>query len=174
MLKGRPVDRPMRLEVGTADALPKMVSRKLLEPCLTLKENFHIVCREGKPEHLLAELAIHGLDVVLTDAPVGPDIKIKAFSHLLGECGVELFGTKELARKFRRGFPKSLEGAPFLLPTINTVLRRALDQWFQDRGIRPRIAAEFEDSALLKVFGQTGVGLFAAADVVSSEIRRQY
>lgn len=114
------------------------------------------------------------MDVVLTDAPVGPDIKVKAFNHLLGECGVELFGAKELVKKLQRGFPKSLENAPILLPTMNTVLRRAIDEWFEDRGIRPRVEAEFEDSALLKVFGQMGAGLFAAADVVSSEIRRQY
>lgn len=174
MLKGHAVDRPMRLEIGVADVLPKLVTRKLLEPCLSLREKIQLVCREGKPEPLLAELAIHGLDVVLTDAPVGPDIKVKAFNHLLGECGVELFGSQELVRKYRRGFPKSLENAPILLPTMNTVLRRAMDQWFQDRGIRPKVEGEFEDSALLKVFGQTGVGLFAAADVVSSEIRRQY
>ena len=174
VLDGQTVDRPLRLEVGIADVLPKLVTRKLLEPGLTIDENVQLVCREGKPHALLAELAVHGLDVVLTDAPVGPNVKVKAYSHLLGEGGVEVFGTAALVRKFEAGFPQSLERAPFILPTINTVLRRSIDEWFQDHGIRPQVVAEFEDSALLKVFGQTGAGLFISSSVVSAEIRRQY
>ena len=174
MLAGEAVDRPLRLEVGVADVLPKLVTRKLLEPGLAVDENVQLVCREGKPPALLAELAVHGLDVVLTDAPVGSNVKVKAFSHLLGECGVEVFGAPELVGRFEQRFPESLAQAPFILPTINTALRRSIDQWFQDREIRPHVVAEFEDSALLKVFGQTGAGLFVSAAVVSSEIRRQY
>jgi LysR family transcriptional activator of nhaA len=130
--------------------------------------------REDRTERLVADLAAHELDVVLTDAPVSPATPIRAFSHLLGECGVEFFGTARLAARHRRGFPASLDGAPVLLPTSNTTLLRALDQWFLAKGLRPRVVAEFEDSALLKVFGQAGEGLFPAAAAIATEVRRQY
>jgi LysR family transcriptional activator of nhaA len=117
---------------------------------------------------------VHGLDVVLADAPVGPETSVKAYNHLLGECGVAVFGTPSLARKHRRGFPRSLDGAPMLLPTANAALRRSLDQHFQELGVYPVVAGEFEDSALLKVFGQTGLGLFALPDVVAADVREQY
>jgi LysR family transcriptional activator of nhaA len=134
----------------------------------------HLVCREDKPERLLAELAVHNLDVVISDAPVGPSIRIRAFSHLLGECGVMFFATKELALSHKRKFPKSLDGAPMLLPTENTALRRALDHWFGARGVRPKVVGEFDDAALLKVCGQTGMGIFPAQSVIADEVKRQY
>jgi LysR family transcriptional activator of nhaA len=125
-------------------------------------------------ERLLAELATHGLDLVLADTPVGPTIKVRAFNHLLGECGVTVFAASKLATPYRRGFPQSLEGAPFLLPTENTTLRRSLDQWFEAEKIHPLVIGEFEDSALLTVFGQSGMGLFAGPSAIESEIKRQY
>lgn len=173
-LRGRPTGRPLRLVVGVADVLPKMISYRLLEPALHLPEAVQIICREDKPERLLAELAVHGLDIVLADAPVGPTVKVRAFNHLLGECGVSIMGTAEVAKSLRKGFPRSLDGAPFLLPTDNTTLRRSLDQWFENNGIRPAVRAEFEDSALLKVFGQAGIGLFVAPTAVEDEVRKQY
>jgi LysR family transcriptional regulator, transcriptional activator of nhaA len=173
-LKGRPTGRPLRLRVGVADVLPKIVSYRLLEPALHLTEPVQIICREGKPDCLLAELSLHGLDIVLTDAPVGPSVKVRAFSHLLGECGVSIVATAELAKRLRKRFPQSLDGAPFLLPTDNTVLRRSLDQWFEAKGIRPVIRAECEDSALLKAFGQDGIGAFSVPSVVEKEVCRQY
>jgi LysR family transcriptional activator of nhaA len=133
-----------------------------------------LVCREDKPDRLLAELAVSNLDVVLSDAPVGPSIRIRAFSHLLGECGVFFFATPELAAAHQRKFPKSLDGAPMLLPTENTALRRSLDHWFSARGVRPKVVGEFDDSALLKVCGQTGMGIFPAPAVIAEEVRRQY
>ncbi len=166
--------RPLRLVVGIADILPKLVARKLLEPALELPTPIRMVCREDKPERLLVELATHGLDVILSDAPIPSSAPIRAFSHLLGECDVTFFATSELAAARRRGFPKSLDGAPVLLPTENTVLRRSLDQWFAGLGIRPNVVAEFEDSALLKIFGQTGQGIFPAPTVVAEEVQRQY
>lgn len=174
ILKGRPTGRPMRLVVGVADVLPKLITYRLLEPALKLPESIRVVCREDKPDRLLAELATHELDLVLTDAPIGPTVKVQAFNHLLGECGVTIFGPAKLASAYRRGFPQSLNGAPFLLPADNTTLRRSFDQWFEDEGIRPMITGEFEDSALLKVFGQAGAGLFAAPSVIEAEVRRQY
>ncbi len=173
-VKGRPAGRPLSLAVGVADVVPKLVARRLLEPALELAEPVRLVCREDKPDRLLAELAVHDLDVVLSDAPVGPSIRIRAFNHLLGECGVVLFGTAKLAAAHRRNFPKSLDGAPVVLPTENTTLRRALDQWFAARGLRPRVVGEFEDSALLKVFGQVGMGLFPVSSVIADEVQRQY
>ncbi len=173
-LKGRPTGAPMQLMVGVADALPKLIAYRLLAPALRLPEPIRIICREDKPERLLTELATHALDVVLSDAPVGPLVKVRAFNHLLGECGVTIFGPPSLAPRYRRGFPRSLTGAPFLLPTDSTPLRRALEQWFEVTKIRPLVVGEFDDSALLKAFGQAGVGLFAAPSAIETEIRHQY
>jgi len=105
---------------------------------------------------------------------MSPTVKVRAFSHLLGECGVTIFGTKELAAKYRRTFPRSLDGAPLLLPTENTSLRRGLDQWFEQHDLRPMVVSEIEDRALLKAFGERGVGLFPAPTVIENEVRRQY
>lgn len=173
-LKGRAHGRAARLTVGVADVLPKLVAYKLIEPALGLKEPYRIICREGSNTDLLPALAIHDLDVVLTDAPIDPAMNVKAFNHLLGECGLTLFAVPKLFNAYRAGFPQSLDGAPFLLPTQNTTVRRSLDQWFDSEKIRPMIVAEFEDSALLKVFGSRGRGLFVAPSVISSEVQREY
>ena len=118
--------------------------------------------------------SVHDVDLVLTDSPIDPALNVKAFNHLLGECGMILFGAPKLAAKYRRGFPRSLDGAPFLMPTRNTTARRSLDQWFDGKNIVPRIVAEFEDNALLKVFGQRGLGLFFAPSVIAAEVQKQY
>ncbi len=173
-IKGGRVGRPRTLTVGIADVVPKMVAERLIDPAFHLPEPVQIICREDKPDKLLASLSTHDLDVVIMDAPVGPGSRIKAFSHLLGECGTTFFATPELARRHRGKFPASLDGAPLLLPTENTSLRRALDQFFAARGIRPNIVGEFEDGALLKVFGQRGMGIFPASSVIAKEIARQY
>lgn len=173
-VRGRPTGRPLVLTVGIADVLPKLITYRLIEPALRIAEPVRLVCREGKSDRLLAELATHELDVVLSDAPIGPSTKIKAFNHLLGECGLTIVGTRTLAARHRRGFPRSLDGAPWLLPTENTSLRRALDQWFQAQQIRPRVVSEFEDSALLKAFGERGAGLFPVPSAIENEVRRQY
>lgn len=173
-VRGRPTGRPLRLAVGVADQLAKLVTYRLIEPALKLPEPVHVVCREDKPERLLADLALHDLDLVLSDAPIHPSVKVRAFSHLLGECGVTIFGTKDLAAKYRRQFPRSLDGAPCLLPTENTSLRRSLDQWFDQQSLRPSVVSEFEDSALLSSFGERGLGLFPGPTAIEAEIRRQY
>lgn len=173
-IKGRPAGRPVRFMVGVADVVPKLVAYRLLEPALRLSEPVRVVCREGTPERLLAALAVHELDLVLTDGPIGPGVKVRAFSHLLGECGVTFFGTPELATRYKRRFPKSLDGAPMLLPLPSTALRRGLDQWFDANGVRPSIVGEFADSALLNSFGQAGVGIFPAHSVIEAEVKRQY
>jgi LysR family transcriptional regulator, transcriptional activator of nhaA len=173
-LKGGPVGRPARLVVGIADVVPKLVARRLLGPALALDPPVRLVCHEGKPERLLAELATHDLDVVLTDAPVPHTVPIKAYNHLLGECGVVFLATQKLAQAHRRRFPRSLDGAPLLLPAEGTTLRRSLEQWFEEQRIRPVVVAEFEDSALLEVFGQTGQGIFAAPSIVSRAVQREH
>ena len=174
VVKGRPTGRPVRLVVGVADAVSKLIAYRLLQPALQLPEPVRIVCREDRPDRLLAELSVHGLDLVLSDAPVGPAIKVRAFNHLLGECGVGFFAAPGLAKRLAGRFPGSLHGAPMLLPTETTALRRALDQWFDAQGIRPQVVSEFEDSALLKVFGQQGLGVFPAPSAIDAEVRRQY
>ena len=166
--------RPLLLRVGLVEVLPKLVAHRLLKPAFQLQEPVHVVCREGEYEDLLAELAVHRLDIVLSDAPVSPAVNVRAFNHFLGDCGVSLFGTARLAEKYRRRFPGSLEGAPFLMPTERTAARRNLDQWFSTKEIQPTIVGEFEDTALLKVFGQDGVGLFPAPTVIEREVCRQY
>jgi len=174
VIKNRASGRALRLAVGIADVLPKMVVYRLLEPVRQLDQPVHIICREGKPEPLLAELAIHKLDLVLADAPVGANTSVKAFHHLLGECGVSFFATPPLAARFRRKFPTSLNGAPLLLPVEGSVLRRSLAQWFDAQGIRPDVVSEFEDGALLKAFGAAGAGVFPVPSIIEDEVRRQY
>lgn len=170
----RAAGRPVRLDVGVVDAVPKLVVRRLLDPALVLSQPVRIVCHEGSYEKLLADLSLHALDIVFADAPVPRGSSVRAFNHPLGECGVGLFAADKLARAHREGFPRSLDGAPMLLPFSNSPLRRALDQWFEANAIKPNIVAEFEDNALLTVFGADGVGLFPAPLAVEAEIKRQH
>lgn len=174
VVRGRAPGSRLKLRVGIADVLPKLVVYRMLLPVLALPERVGLVCFEGKPADLLARLGVHELDVVLADTPAPPHSAVAAFSHRLGESGLAVFGAPGLAARYRRGFPRSLDGAPLLLSTPNTAVRRALDHWFDAHDIRPAIAAEFEDSALLKVFGQSGAGLFIAPSLVQAEIRDQY
>lgn len=174
MLKGRSLDRPQPLVIGVTDALPKLIVYRLIHPALERAPTLPVVCHEGRHSDLLAQLALHELDVVLSDIPATPTVRIRAFNHLLGECGVSFLATADLAAKYRRGFPASLDGAPLLLLTENTASRRSLDQWFDTQGIRPRIGGEFADTALLEAFGQAGRGVFAAPTAIEAEVRRQY
>lgn len=173
-VRDRPTGRALRLSVGIVDVMSKAIAHRLLAPALAIGQPVHLVCREDRAERLLVDLSVHGLDVVLADGPVAPTIKVRAFTHLLGESGVSFFGTARLAAALRRRFPDSLTHAPVLLPTDNTMLRRHLDQWFAGRGIRPAIVGEFEDSALLSVFAQSGGGVMAAPTVVEREMRTQF
>jgi LysR family transcriptional activator of nhaA len=172
--KGRTLAGPLRFEVGVVDIIPKLMARKILEPAMAVAEGLRLVCHDGKEKQLLAELAVHRLDIVLTDSPVKTGLSIKAYSHLLGECGVSFCAISELAEKTRDNFPKSLSGMPMLLPTPMSALRGSLDQWFATIGIRPRIVGEFDDHALLKVFGQAGDGIFAIPSIIEKEVSRQY
>jgi LysR family transcriptional regulator, transcriptional activator of nhaA len=174
ILRGGRAGRPVRLTVGVSNALPKLVAYRLLAPALELEPAVRLTVRDDRPDRLLADLAIHELDLVLTDSPLTPAVNVRAFSHLLGESGITIFGTAALRAAHGHDFPQALDGAPMLLPTENSTLRRSLEQWFAASGIRPVIIGEVEDSALLKVFGQAGVSFFAGHTVVESEIQRQY
>jgi LysR family transcriptional activator of nhaA len=173
-LKGRPTGRRPRVVVGIADAVPKLIAKRILEPVRLSPERVRIVCREGTAERLHVSLGEHAVDVLISDAPLPPSSAIRAYSHLLGECGVTIFGTKELSARYRRGFPRSLHGAPLLMPGASSALRRELERYFEGIGIVPEVEAEFDDSALLKVFGQDGAGLFAAPTAIEALVRKQY
>ncbi|MDX2015965.1 MAG: LysR family transcriptional regulator [Myxococcaceae bacterium] len=171
---GRPSSGPVRFAVGVSDSLPKLTTWKLLEPAFAGPVPLRPVVRVGKTDQLLTDLSTHALDLVLADQPIAPGGTVRAFNHLLGETGVTVFAIESLADRFRRGFPRSLDGAPFVLPTTNTALRRSIDSWFDSRGFRPIITAEVEDLALLQLLGSKGIGLFAAPSVVEHSIRQQY
>lgn len=173
-LQGRPSGRPTRLTIGISNVLPKTLVHHLLEPALRLEPPPVLVCREDKTHRLLADLSIQRFDLVLSDEPVSGPIRVKAYNHTLGSCGVSVFGAPELAERHGEDFPRLLEGAPFLVPTENTLLRRALDRWLEQTGIRVRTVGEFEDSALLKHFGARGEGLFVAASALEADLVRDH
>ena len=163
-----------RLSVGLVNGLPKVVVERLLTPALDLDVKVRLACKEAPTEELLADLALHRLDVVLSDVPIPPWIKVRAFNHVLGESGVVFLGRPALAEACREGFPRSLDGAPMLLPIEGTMLRRSVDQWFSSHDIRPSLVGEFDDGALMKSFGQQGAGLFPTPTVVETEVSRQH
>ena len=173
-LKGRSSGRAARLAVGVANAVPKLVVYRLLRPALEGPTPVQITCSEDDPEQLLGQLATHALDVVISDAPAAPHVRVKVFNHLLGESGTTFFAGRALARRLRRHFPRSLTGAPMLLPTINNSLRRALEQWFDAEDLYPEVVGEFEDSALLKTFGERGRAVFAAPTAIEKDVLRSY
>ncbi len=174
VLQGRPRGRPMRFLVGVSDVLPKLMVFRILQAVLKMPEPVRLVCYEDDTEGLLLKLSSHGLDMILTDAPVPASARTRTFNHDLGSCGVTFCATPGVAGGIRRNFPASLDGAPFLLPVEGSVLRRSLEQWFDRNHIRPSIIGEFEDSALLKVFGQAGAGVFAIPSAVEKDVQAQY
>src|SRR5512141_353571 len=172
-VKGLPTGQRLRLVAGIVDVIPKRMASLLLQPAVDAFPDLLLVCREGPLPELLAALAVHELDVVLADVPASEQVKVRAFNHRLGDCGTSFFAAPRLAG-LRKGFPGSLAGAPTLLPAEGTALRRALDAWFASAGIVPRVAGEFDDSALMKDFGSRGLGVFPAPTVLEDVIRAQY
>jgi LysR family transcriptional activator of nhaA len=173
-VKQGPAAKMQRLYVGVTDSLPKLVTNEILKPVFSMAQTAHVICREGKMEDLLAQLAAHRLDIVLSDEPASSSTNFKTFNHLLGETGTVICAEKTLGAKLKRGFPNSLNGAPALLPAENSTLRRALDTWFREQGIEPRIMAEFEDLALLKLMAAEGRGFIAIPAVALSDAVAQY
>jgi LysR family transcriptional activator of nhaA len=174
-LKGRASGHPLRLVVGIADVLPASLVRRFLEPAFRLGQPVRVVCRADKSvEEFVAELALHRVDVVIADGPASSAVPVRAFSHLLGECGTSFFAAPKLASSMKRRFPRSLDGVPFLLPGAPSTVRRSLEQWFIAEDVHPTIVAELDDSALAKSFGMEGMGVFAAPTVIEREVLHQY
>lgn len=173
-VKQRPGLRTLRLNVGVADSFPKLVTNEILKPVFALPQAVYVVCREGKMEDLLAQLAAHRLDLVLSDEPAPSSANFKVFSHALGESSVTLCAEARLAVQLKRGFPRSLNDAPALLPSENTSLRRALEAWFRTQNVQPNVVAEFEDLALMKVMAAEGRGFIAVPTVALKEAVTRY
>ncbi|MGC4116168.1 MAG: transcriptional activator NhaR [Myxococcales bacterium] len=169
-VKGRPTGRPLRLVAGVADVVPKGLVRRLLEPARQLPGKVRIVVREDPYDRLLAHLASQDVDVVIADAPVGPGSRVRAFNHLLGSSAVCFFAAPGLAKSLRQPFPRCLDGAPMLLPTENTQVRRPLEQWFARHGLQLDVVGEFEDAAMMRSFGESGAGVFVGPAVMAEEI----
>ena len=173
-VKQRPGAHALRLNVGVADSFPKLVTNEILKPAFTLPQAVHIVCREGKTEDLLAQLAAHRLDLVLSDEPAPSSANLKVFNHPLGESSVTLCAEAKLAAKLKRNFPACLTDAPALLPAENTALRRSLEAWFRAQEVKPNVVAEFEDLALMKVMAAEGRGFIAVPTVALKEAVTRY
>jgi LysR family transcriptional regulator, transcriptional activator of nhaA len=173
-VKQRPTAKALRLYVGVADSFPKHVTNEILKPVFSLPQTVHVICREGKLEDLLTQLAAHRLDIVLADEPASSSTDFKSFNHPLGESGTTFCAAKVLAGRLKRDFPKSLHDAPALLPSENTALRRALEGWFRSVDIKPRVVAEFEDLALMKVMAAEGRGFIAVPSVAAEDAVSHY
>ena len=171
---GLPGRGPLRLSVGVVDWIPKLMVHRLVTPALEEFDHLHLALTSGMPDGLFASLAVHDYDLVLSDSTLPTTVDVQAFNHFLGECGVALMGAPALARQYQEGLPGSLAAAPILLSGLHSNLRRSLLQWFRDQRLEPKIVAEVADSALLKVFGQRGLGMFAVPTAVEADIARQY
>lgn len=173
-VRGGSTGRTSELRVGILEVMPKLVAFELLQPALSAGDPVRLICEEGTLGSLVADLAIHKLDVVLTDTALDPGYKVQAYSHRLGKSSVAVVGSPELAKRFAPGFPGSLQGAPFLLPTDASVLRRQLNRWFSDRDLQPEVRGEFADSAMIKIAARSGLGLFAVPTMIEETVRNIY
>lgn len=166
--------RSLLFTVGIADSVPKSVAHRLVEPALRLPEAVRLVCREGRLTALLAELAVHRLDMVIADRPMPSNLNVRGYSHLLGESDLTVFGAATLLKTLDGTFPALLQGAPFLMPGDDVAIRPRLEQWLEARRLHLRIVGEFDDSALLKAFGQAGAGLFVAPTAIAAYVCEEY
>ncbi len=169
-----PANRPQVFRVGVVDVLPKSIAHRILEPALQTEDPVRMICREANLNELLAELSVHKLDLVLADRPIPSTVSTRGYSHKLGQCAVSFFATAELKNQLRGDFPDCLEGAPILLPGKGTQVRSALDLWLDKLRLHPKVIAEFDDSALMKAFGQQGSGIFIAPAAIEAEVERKY
>lgn len=168
------VGRPVRLVVGLSASIPNLVALHFLEPAFRLEDPVRVVVREKRTDLLLADLSHQAVDVVLADMPIPPDVAVRAFNHPLGSSPVDILGPPLLAHRVREGFPESLDGVPFLLPTEGYTLRRSLEDWFHRVGIQPAVFAEVEDNDLINVLAEAGAALFAAPSIITADIRVRY
>lgn len=165
---------PANLKVGIVNSIPKLISMRILQPALQGDEHVKLICKEGDLESLLGQLAVHQLDMIISDRGIPSGLNVKAFTHLLGQSDTAIFAKKNIAKKIEKKFPASLESAPLLMPTEHNPMRRALEEWFDSAGLSPEVVAEFEDSALMKAFGEEGLGLFPSPTVISDEVESMY
>ena len=170
----RPTEGPQVFTVGIVDAISKQTVRKLLEPIWLGSNEFRLVCYEGRSEKLLSDLGLHALDMLLVDNPIPPSAGFKVFNHLLIESGITLVAAPSAVSRYKRRLPQSLNGAPFLLTTANSTLRRELDEWFIEKRLRPKVVAEFEDSGLLAEYGMSGHGIFAIPSFIELSLCNQF
>lgn len=173
-LREQPAKSVRWFRIGIADVVPKSIAYRLIEPALHLAEPVRLVCREGRLASLLAELAVHRLDLVIADRPMPSNLNVRGYSHFLGESGMTVFAAESLLAGLSGDFPALLNDAPFLLPGEDVVVRPKLQQWFESQGVRPRIVGEFDDTALLKAFGQAGAGLFVAPTAIAAYVQTQF
>ena len=173
-IQQRPTAHALRLYVGVADSFPKVVTSEILKPVFALPQAIQVICREGKLDDLVGQLAAHRLDIVLADEPASSSTNVRTFNHPLGESPAAFCAVGKLAAVLKKGFPKSLHDAPAMLPSDNTALRRAVEAWFRTIGVQPRVVAEFEDLALMQVMAAEGRGFIALPLVVAGEAVRRY
>tara|TARA_R110002072_G_scaffold89737_9_gene201032 strand:+ start:13948 stop:14859 length:912 start_codon:yes stop_codon:yes gene_type:complete len=178
-IKSKTPGSPSAFNIGIVNSIPKLISYKILQPGLSMEDPIKLVCFEGDLENLLADLAVHKLDMVLADRPIPTGLNVKAFSHSLGCSNLAFFGhpaliSKTLKEADKKTFPDMLDGAPLIMPLHTNALRRSLEDWFEQTQITPQVIAEFDDSALLKVFGQAGTGFFAAPSVIADQVQEMY
>ena len=174
VLRGAPAAGASEFIVSSASALPKTIVYKIIEPALHLPHDISLTCREGPVESILAELSVHKIDMVLSDTPLPSNLSIKGYNHYLGESALTVFASANKARSFKKNFPHSLNNAPLLLPTAQYAVRKDLDYWFQENDIYPLVLGQFDDSALVKSFGQSGLGLFFMPSVISEEVCQNF
>ena len=166
--------RMLEFRVGVVDAVSKSIAYRLVEPATLLPEPVRVVCHERKLDILLGDLALHRLDLIISDAPIPSSVSVRAFSHRLGTSGISFFATPALIKSCSRTFPQCLEGAPMLLPGEDSAVGQRLRAWLQASSLHPRVVGEFDDSALAKEFGRRGAGVFIGPTVLAHEIEKQY
>ncbi len=173
-IKQRPTSRPLRLNLGVSDALPKLVAYQIIGPVFRLAQRVQVSCREASTADMLIDLAAYRLDLVLADEPASSGVSPHVFNHFLGESSVTFCAAPALARRLRRGFPRSLHEAPALLPMSNSGVRRSLEKWFDNVGIRPRLVGEFYDAAFVNVLAQDGLGFMSVPTIVARETTTRF
>lgn len=174
ILQHHPIGRPTHFKIGLTDSIPKSLAYRLIEPAIQIEEPPRVICREGKLANLLADLAIHRLDIVIADSPMPSSLNVMGYSHHLGESGLTFLATKELAHKYQGKFPACLHGAPMLLPGQDVAIRPKLNHWMNENKVVPKICGEFDDSALMKAFGRAGTGIFCTPSAIAEQVMHQF
>ncbi|KNZ32014.1 MAG: LysR family transcriptional regulator [Methylibium sp. NZG] len=173
-LRERPTAARTTFRVGVSGSVVKVVAYRLVAPALQLSPPPRLVCREGRLAELLALLAVHELDLVISDRAMPSSMNVRGFNHLLAEGGVSFLATPQLVRRLKGRFPHGLDQAPMLLPGTDSAMRPQLIAWFDSVGVRPDVVGDFDDTAVMKAFGQAGAGVFAMPTMVAKETAKQF